>query len=79
MGNEGYIGNINNENINKKLKRCNSEELKFFINDGVKEDILFVPLYSVEDEIYTVYMNVIKNEDIFNTFKRVNDGSEAYS
>lgn len=78
LGNEGYIRNINNENINKKLKRCNSEELKFFINDGVKEDILFVPLYSVEDEIYTVYMNVIKNEDISNTFKRANDGSEAY-
>lgn len=79
LGNEGYIRNINNKNINKKLKRCNSEELKFFINDGVKEDILFVPLYSVEDEIYTVYMNVIKNEDISNTFKRANDGSEAYS
>lgn len=47
-----------NENINQKLMRCDGEELKFAFADNLKNEIRFVPLYRVEDEIYSVYLPV---------------------
>ena len=79
LGDKEYIESIDYKNLNERLERDNYEELKFFINNGEKENILFIPLYMIEDQVYTVYMNIINNVNIDNSFKMVNDGSEAYS
>lgn len=79
LGDKEYIESIDYKNLNERLERDNYEEVKFFINNGEKENILFIPLYMIEDQVYTVYMNIINNVNIDNSFKMVNDGSEAYS
>lgn len=76
IGNEEYIGKITNENINSILAKTNDEELTFSVVDNLS--IKFIPLFRVEDEEYTVYINNKKSEDSKRNFSKAEDGSGAY-
>lgn len=76
IGDEEYIGEITNENINSILTQTNHEELTFsVVNDP---NIKFIPLFRVEDEKYTVYINNKNSKNNKRNFKEAEDGSGAY-
>ncbi|OOM82269.1 hypothetical protein CLPUN_04080 [Clostridium puniceum] len=76
LGSEEYIGEINNENINLVLSKTNDEELTFSVINN--SSIKFIPLFRVEDEKYTVYINNKKIRNIKRNFSKAEDGSGAY-
>lgn len=76
IGSEEYIGEITNENINSILTKTNDEELTFSVVNN--RSIKFIPLFRVEDEKYTVYINNKESKDSKRNFSKAEDGSGAY-
>ena len=77
LGNREYIGEINNENINSFLKKTDDTELTF--NVASNTDIKFIPLFRVEDEEYTVYINIKVSKYGDRNYSKAEDGSGAYA
>jgi len=76
IGSEEYIGEITNENINLILTKTNDEELTFSVVNN--PSIKFIPLFRVEEEKYTVYINNKKSKYSKRNFSKAEDGSGAY-
>jgi uncharacterized protein len=78
IGQYQYLGEVSKENINKKLIRSHNQQLSFRMADMEGSCVEFLPLFRVEDEIYTVYMS-LKDHIIPNRKTSVaKDGSGAY-
>lgn len=76
LGSEEYIGEINNENINSIVNKTNDEELTFSVVNN--PSIKFIPLFRVEEEEYTVYVNNKESKEDKRSFSKAEDGSGAY-
>lgn len=79
LGDAEYIRNINDTNLNKVLKKSVNDRLEFYIESDNSEIIKFIPLFRIEDEVYTVYINLNKESLNGREYRHVKDGSDAYS
>lgn len=79
VGDKEYITEINERKINKVIKKSEDDKLEFYIENEQKEKIKFIPLFRIEDETYTVYINLTKSPVKERAYQQVKDGSEAYS
>lgn len=78
VGDKEYIKEINSNNLNNVFIRSQEEQLEFYVNSDDEEKVRFIPLYMIEDEVYTVYINLSKKLEEKRLSEKVNDGSEAY-
>ena len=78
LGQNSYLIDINNENINQKFTKSQNEQLLFIMDDKGESHVEFIPIFRVEEEAYTVYLNLKNNSSHNNRFSFVKDGSEAY-
>jgi len=78
IGQIQYSGEVSKENINKKLIKSHNQQLSFTMADMEGNCVEFLPLFRVEDEVYTVYIS-LKDNIIPNRKTSVaKDGSGAY-
>ena len=78
VGDKEYVKEINSSNLNYVFLRSQEEQLEFYVNSDDGEKVRFIPLYMIEDEVYTVYINLSKKLEEKRLSEKVNDGSEAY-
>lgn len=78
VGDKEYIREINAQNLSDLFIQNEGDKLEFYIKDDDGDKIRFIPLYMIEDEIYTVYMNLTKPSDEKRIYEKISDGSEAY-
>jgi len=76
-GMKQYIG-ITNENLNEKLVRCPTGELEFTMNDVCGNAAILKPLFRIEHEEYSVYLDFTGRSSQKNSFSFAKDGSSAY-
>lgn len=76
LGSKEYIGEITNENINSILKKTDDMELTFSVVDN--PNLTFIPLFRVEEEEYTVYINSKNSKNGNRNYSKAEDGSGAY-
>jgi DUF1680 family protein len=72
------LRDITDENINQKLTRTPDKHLSFVLSINEKKIMEFIPLFRVEDEVYTVYMSQKNNFSQTKKFAFAKDGSSAY-
>lgn len=78
VGDKEYVKEINSSNLNYVFLRSQEEQLEFYVKSDDGEKVRFIPLYMIEDEVYTVYINLSKKLEEKRLSEKVNDGSEAY-
>jgi DUF1680 family protein len=78
IGQEEYLCGVNDENINQMLTRAPSKQLSFVSDINGKRSMEFIPLFKVEDEVYSVYMKLNDNFSQNKNFTFAKDGSSAY-
>ncbi|MCM3626196.1 glycoside hydrolase family 127 protein [Paenibacillus glycanilyticus] len=66
-------------NLLEKLIKLPTEQLEFAVDDDRDSQVRFIPLYGVEEEEYTVYLDW-KSEGMpqYSSFSGAKDGSSAY-
>lgn len=77
IGENQSIRDISNNNINTKFKSNKKDELEFVFEEG-ENKIRFIPLYRIEEEVYTVYMDITGTSLANDKFIFAVDGSAAY-
>ncbi len=78
IGQSKCLKGISNNNINQKLVRLQQDTLEFSLNGDDGNQVKFIPLFRVEEEVYTVYMDLTGNSPQDNGFSFAGDGSAAY-
>ncbi|MBW5446521.1 hypothetical protein GE107_10665 [Cohnella sp. CFH 77786] len=72
------MAGLSNHNLNKKIIKTQSERLAFSVIDDTDDEETFIPLFRVEEEEYTVYLDVTGNAAVDRRFSFAKDGSMAY-
>jgi len=78
IGQNQYLAEITNENINEKVIKSQNRQLSFAMIDNEGKTVVFIPLFRVEEEVYTVYLNLKGNTSQNDKFTFAKDGSGAY-
>ena len=73
LGSEAFLGELTNEDVNQKVTRTIDECLCFSVSKK-----LLIPLYRVEDEVYSVYHYLQSSPKVNEMFVPVEDGRSAY-
>lgn len=71
------LSHISCDDISEKMVKLEKDELEFVLKDNEKNVARFIPLFRVEEETYTVYMDVT-GDFLNNKFSSARDGSAAY-
>ncbi len=69
---------ISDSNIDKNIVKMQCKKLGFNFTDSENNGSKFIPLYQIENETYTVYMDLTGSSQKVGDFSLVNDGSIAY-
>ncbi|NLI61592.1 MAG: hypothetical protein GX375_09235 [Clostridiales bacterium] len=77
VGGNQYLTGISDSNINQRFTKLDKGELEFVLDDEGKERS-FIPLFRIEEEVYTVYMDLTGSSQEKNNFTFAKDGSAAY-
>ena len=78
LGEDSWQGQVAEGNIDQVLMKSSDSQLAFrAVLDSKAID--FIPLYRVDDEIYTVYSALTDNKRELNKFSIAKDGSDAYT
>ena len=72
------FNDISNVNINDRILKRDSEKLEFYTEYDHGNDSKLIPLFRVEDEEHTVYIDFNKNSEEYSRFSFAKDGSTAY-
>ncbi len=75
----GTLKGISNHNINQVFVHSKKEQLEFTAEDAEDNEMKFIPLYRVEGEEYTVFLNWSGSLIDESTFSFAKDGSTAYT
>ncbi|HZJ82670.1 MAG TPA: beta-L-arabinofuranosidase domain-containing protein [Clostridia bacterium] len=77
IGENQPLTGVSNDNINRKFTKLQKGELEFVLDD--KENRMrLIPLFRNEEEVYTVYMDLMRNFPENSKFAFAKDGSMAY-
>ena len=72
------FNNISNLNINDKILKRDSDKLEFYAADNQGNQSMLIPLFRIEDEEHTVYIDFNENAKEYSSFSFAKDGSTAY-
>lgn len=78
IGPNKLLKGISIRNINENFVKLEKDRLEFVVDDGQGNKVIFIPLYRVEEEEYTVYLDLTGNSLQNNSFSFAKDGSSAY-
>jgi uncharacterized protein len=78
VGQSKCFKGISDNNINEKLIKTQNENLEFVMNDDEGNRIKFIPLFRIEEEVYTVYINLTGVSSHNSKFSFAKDGNAAY-
>jgi DUF1680 family protein len=78
IGPNKLLKDISNRNINEKFVKLQKDRLEFVVDDDQGNQVTFIPLYRVEEEEYTVYLDWTGNTLQNSSFSFAKDGSAAY-
>lgn len=78
IGETSSLQGINQQNIEKKLKRVSERKLLFEMESEGRKIVRFIPLFRVEEETYTVYMDLTGTSITREAFSFAENGSAAY-
>lgn len=78
LGQSALLQDISNLNINDKFTRLKKETLEFVVNDVLGNQVKFIPLFEIEEEEYTVYLDLTGKLNQNSQFSFAKDGSAAY-
>jgi uncharacterized protein len=78
IGNHRAMAGLSNRNLNEKVVKTQSERLAFSVMDDPDDEAAFIPLFRVEEEEYTVYLDLTGNAAVDRRFSYAKDGSTAY-
>lgn len=78
IGREQFFEGITDKNVNEKLKIAEGRKLTFSMYCNEEKRIEFIPLFRVEDEVYTVYISQKIDSLQIKEFTTAKDGSSAY-
>ncbi len=72
------FNDISNLNINDRILKRDSDKLEFYAADNQGNESMLIPLFRIEDEEDTVYIDLNKNAKEYSSFSFAKDGSTAY-
>ncbi len=78
IGQTRILKDITNCNINETIVKVEKDRLEFEIVDDQGNKVKFIPLFRVDEEEYTVYLDLKGNPLHNNCFSFAKDGSAAY-
>lgn len=78
LGDLRFLPGIDESSLISRIKRLPSEELAFELTDNEGKRNIFVPLFRIEDETYTVYLNLSGKQENVTDFSFAKDGQCAY-
>ena len=78
IGSARSIDHLSNENIHELIVRNQKNNLSFNLLGSKKDSFEFIPLFDVEEETYSVYLDMKGEGANLKEFKFAIDGKEAY-
>ncbi|MEK3794434.1 beta-L-arabinofuranosidase domain-containing protein [Paenibacillus sp. FSL R7-0204] len=79
MGQAAHLQDLSAVTMNSKFTRLPSELLEFEVVDLLGHPVKFIPLYRIEEEVYTVYLDLKGELNPDSLFSAAKDGSTAYT
>ncbi|MNJ58067.1 hypothetical protein D3C77_536820 [compost metagenome] len=78
LGQDSLLQDISNYTIHEKFVRLPQDRLEFAVVDRQGNQVRFIPLFRVEEEQYTVYLDLKGDSLQDSCFAFAKDGSSAY-
>jgi DUF1680 family protein len=78
VGADKPLMGISDRNIHEKFVKLQNERLEFVLDDKQGSQAKFIPLFRVEEEEYSVYLDWTGNASQNSRFSFAADGSKAY-
>ncbi|MCC3372443.1 beta-L-arabinofuranosidase domain-containing protein [Cohnella sp. REN36] len=78
VGPHKLLKGISDRNINDKFVKLQKDRLEFITEDDQGHHVKFIPLFRVEEEEYSVYLDITGNSLRNGHFSLAKDGSSAY-
>jgi DUF1680 family protein len=78
IGQHGLLKGISNQNMNETFIKRHNDRLEFIVEDDQGNKVKFIPLFRVEEEEYTVYLDLTGKSSQPSRYSSAKDGSAAY-
>jgi len=78
VGTYRHLKDITAQNIGDRFVKRQQDRLEFVVNDEQGHQATFIPLFRVEEEMYSVYMDIKGGSSRHSDFTFAMDGSAAY-
>lgn len=78
IGQGSLLQGMSNANINERFVRAEKKQLEFALDDDQVKQAKFIPLFRVEEEAYSVYLDLEEDSSLNRRFSFAKDGSSAY-
>lgn len=75
---DAILKGISNRNVHEKFIRLEKDKLEFSVDDEQGNRVKFIPLFRVEEEEYSVYLDFKGDSNPNGRFSFAKDGSAAY-
>lgn len=78
LGSEQKLVGISKENLLSRFVKCEKNQLEFVLTDDLGHKAAFKPLFRIEQEQYSVYLDLAGRSSHKRRFMPATDGSAAY-